>query len=67
MKVKIPLLLLLLLAGALGYLFGTERGRAPRDEVMGKLGSRDADESEPVDTAPAPEVAPVAGDAPAAG
>lgn len=43
MKIKIPLGLLLLLAGALGYLLGTENGRAQRDVIMVKLGRKQAD------------------------
>lgn len=34
MKVKIPLGLLLLLASGLGYLLGTEAGRAQRDTLI---------------------------------
>jgi hypothetical protein len=52
MKVKIPLVLLLLLAGALGYLFGTERGRGQRDAVMARMGRSEAEE------APAPTPLP---------
>ncbi len=45
MKVKIPLALLLLFAGALGYLLGTENGRAKRDVIMVKLGRKEAPSS----------------------
>lgn len=47
MKVKIPLLLLLLLAAAIGYLLGTERGRAQRDVVLVKLGRKSGEDEEP--------------------
>ncbi len=46
MKVKIPLAFLLLLAGALGYLFGTESGRARRDVILVKLGRGEGGEGE---------------------
>jgi len=42
MKVKIPLVLLLLIATALGYALGTENGRAQRDVILVKLGRKDA-------------------------
>jgi hypothetical protein len=35
--VKLPPLLLILIAAALGYLFGTEQGRAQRDALLDKL------------------------------
>jgi len=38
MKVKIPLALVLLLALSLGYLLGTEAGRAQRDMILVKVG-----------------------------
>ncbi len=38
MKVKIPLVLLLLIAGAVGFLLGTDAGRAQRDVILVKLG-----------------------------
>jgi hypothetical protein len=43
MKVTIPIGVLLL-AVLLGYLLGTESGRAQRDVVLVKLGRKDADE-----------------------
>ena len=43
MKVKIPLALLLLLAAAVGYMFGTEAGRLQRDVILVKLGRKDDD------------------------
>lgn len=42
MKVKVPLVLLLLLAAAVGYLLGTEKGRGQRDEVLAKIRERKA-------------------------
>lgn len=42
MKVTIPLALLLLLAGAVGYLLGTEAGREQRDAILVKMGRKDA-------------------------
>lgn len=45
MRVKIPLLLLLL-AAAIGYLLGTERGRSQRDVILVKLGRKEGDEEE---------------------
>ena len=41
MKVKVPLLLLLLLAAAVGYLLGTESGRAQRDVLLVRLGCKE--------------------------
>lgn len=38
MKVKVSLLLLLAMAAALGYMLGTEGGRAQRDVILVKLG-----------------------------
>ena len=38
MKVKVPLLILLLIAAAVGYMYGTEGGRAQRDLILVKLG-----------------------------
>lgn len=46
MKVKVPLGVLLLLAIALGYVLGTEDGRARRDLILVKLGRKNADEPE---------------------
>ena len=46
MKVKIPLVLLLLIATALGYALGTENGRTQRDVILVKLGRKDADAGE---------------------
>lgn len=37
MKVKVPLLVLLLLAAAVGYLLGTEKGRRQRDLIVNKV------------------------------
>ena len=42
MKVKIPLVLLLLIATAVGYALGTENGRAQRDAMLTKMGRKDA-------------------------
>lgn len=44
MKVKVPLLLLLVLA-AVGYAFATENGRAQRDMILVRLRRKDADDS----------------------
>ena len=38
MKVKIPLVLLLLIGVAIGYLLGTESGREQRDIILVKMG-----------------------------
>ena len=38
MKVKVPLALVLLLAISLGYLLGTEAGRAQRNMILVKVG-----------------------------
>ena len=43
MKVKVPLALLLLVAGAVGYLLGTESGRSQRDVILVKMGRKQAD------------------------
>ena len=50
MKLKV-LLIMLLLAAAVGYLLGTEQGRAQRDVVLVKLGRRqpDGDDASPGD------------------
>jgi len=42
MKVKVPLMMLVLVA-LLGYVLGTERGRSQRDVLLVKLGRREAD------------------------
>ena len=42
MKVKVPLLLLLILAASVGYLLGTEKGRQQRDAVVGRIRNRGA-------------------------
>ncbi len=34
MKVKVPVILLILMAAAIGYLLGTESGRTRRDELL---------------------------------
>ncbi len=47
MKVRIPLALLLLLAAAIGYLLGTERGRAQRDVILVKLRRTSGEDEEP--------------------
>ena len=52
MKVTIPLALLLLLAAAIGYLLGTENGRAQRDLVLVKLGCKDSETAESEASAP---------------
>jgi hypothetical protein len=44
MKVKLPLATLLLLALVVGYVLGTENGRAQRDMILVKLGRKEADE-----------------------
>jgi hypothetical protein len=44
MKVKVPLAMLLLLALTVGYVLGTENGRAQRDMILVKLGRKEADE-----------------------
>ncbi len=49
-KVKVPLLLLLILAASVGYLLGTEKGRQQRDAVVGRIRNRGAlDEMAEVD------------------
>ncbi len=40
MKVKVPLLLLLILASSVDYLLGTEKGRQQRDAVVGRIRNR---------------------------
>ncbi|MGI9611328.1 MAG: hypothetical protein ACR2QO_00345 [Acidimicrobiales bacterium] len=40
MKVKVPLLLLLILAAAVGYSLGTEKGRQQRSAVVGRIRNR---------------------------
>lgn len=45
MKVKVPLFALLLLAIAVGYMLGTENGRAQRDVLLVKMGRKPADEA----------------------
>jgi hypothetical protein len=40
MKVKVPLILLLLLAAAVGYLLATEKGRGQRDQIIVKVRER---------------------------
>lgn len=47
MKVKIPLVVLLFLAAAIGYLLGTERGRAQREVILVKLGRKPGEDEEP--------------------
>lgn len=51
MKVKIPLLLLLAIAGAVGFLLGTDAGRAQRDVILVKLGKKDEDLADAVSDA----------------
>jgi len=46
MKVKVPLGALLLLAIVLGYVLGTEKGRAQRDAILARMGRTGADDSE---------------------
>lgn len=53
MKVKIPLLALLLLAGLAGYLLGTEAGNAQRDRLLVLLGRKDAEADAALDIAEA--------------
>ena len=43
MKVKVPLLLVIVLALLVGYMMGTESGRARRDELLVKLGRKQAE------------------------
>lgn len=61
MKVKVPLLLLLVLAAAVGYTLGTESGRAQRDVILVKLGKGPKEEAagddEPATEAAADEAA----------
>jgi hypothetical protein len=64
MKVKIPLVLLLLIAGAVGYLLGTDAGRAQRDVILVKLGKKEEGDSlEAAATGAAEAVADAASDA----
>ncbi len=51
MKVKFPILLIVVLAIACGYLLGTESGRRRRDVILVKLGRADADAREGVSDA----------------
>jgi len=44
MKVKIPLALVLLLALSLGYLLGTEAGRAQRNMILVKVGRKPSED-----------------------
>lgn len=44
MKVKIPLALVLLLAISLGYLLGTEAGRAQRNMILVKVGRKPSED-----------------------
>ena len=44
MKVKVPLALVLLLALSLGYLLGTEAGRAQRNLILVKVGRRPSED-----------------------
>lgn len=44
MKVKIPLALVLLLALSLGYLLGTEAGRAQRNLILVKVGRKPSED-----------------------
>jgi hypothetical protein len=44
-KVKVPILVLLLLAIAVGYLLGTEAGRARRDVILVKMGRKEPEEA----------------------
>jgi hypothetical protein len=46
MNVKVPLAALLLLALALGYVLGTEDGRARRDAMLARLRHEEAEVSE---------------------
>lgn len=59
MKVKVPLLLLLVLAAAAGYMLGTESGRAQRDVILVKLGKGPKEEAAG-DDEPAAEAAATA-------
>lgn len=53
MKVKVPLFVLLLLAVALGYMLGTEDGRQRRDQLLVKLGRKEAEAEAAIDLAEA--------------
>jgi len=54
MKVTVPLVLVLILAAAFGYLLGTESGRERRDVILVKLGRmQDETGSEPTEAADA--------------
>ena len=53
MKVKVPLLLLLMLATLAGYLLGTEAGKAQRDVLLEKLGRTRAEADIALDVAEA--------------
>ena len=46
MKLKV-LLIMLLLAAAVGYLLGTEQGRSQREVVLVKLGRRQPETDDP--------------------
>ena len=61
MKVKVPLILLLLLAAAVGYLLATEKGRGQRDQIIVKIRERRGGEA-PFESA---DVAGAAADEPA--
>ncbi len=50
MKVKVPIALLLLALGV-GFLLGTKSGRAKRDELLVKLGRKQAEEEIAIDLA----------------
>jgi len=47
MKVTLPLGLLLLVAAAVGYAFGTEAGRARRDVILVKMGRKQEELTDP--------------------
>jgi hypothetical protein len=48
MKVKIPLVVVLALAAAVGYLLGTEAGQVQRDRLLERLGRKEAEAEEAV-------------------
>lgn len=53
MKVRVPIAVLLLLAGTIGYLLGTESGRAQRDVILVRMGRKPADGADATDDASA--------------
>jgi hypothetical protein len=66
MNVKVPLIVLLLLAAAVGYLLGTEKGRGQRDTVIAKVRRRGSDHDVTDVVAPSPGAGEGAAETPAA-